>query len=218
MYGPAEFDNGIIPRQSLTQFLCGIITVAEISTWSHGVVALHNVGAKWSGGGARPKEIAWLVRTGQVDAERFIRRKINRIRNINQANDFTLYRGDNSREEQMGYPRHPTWPAMHSTGNNLSLLAQVVMNLTPRQACEAKKIDWAVSYARTVTAIHFEDGKLAGLEIGQEVVERVLPEYFPVKYGSNASNIRIKVNQKRLNGQIMIHWRSATHCNIHNDI
>jgi len=97
----------------------------------------------------------------------------------------------------MGSPRHPTWPAMHSAGSNLSFWAQVVMNLTPRQACEAKKIDWAVSYARTVAAVHFEDDNLAGLEMGQEVVARALPEYFPVKYGSNASNIRIKVNQKR---------------------
>jgi len=197
LYGPVEFDDGIIPRRSLAQFLRGIIAVADISTWSHGVVGPHNFGAKWSGGRARPEEIAWLVRTGQVDAPRFIRRKINRIRNFNQATDFTRYRGNNAREGRMGSPRHPTWPAMHSAGSNLSFWAQVVMNLTPTQACEAKKIDWAVSYARTVAAVHFEDDNLAGLEMGQEVVARALPEYFPVKYGSNASNIRIKVNQKR---------------------
>ena len=79
----------------------------------------------------------------------------------------------------------------------MSFWTQVVMNLTPRQRCEAQKVDFAVSIARTVAGVHFEDDNLAGLNMGQEVVARNVPEYFAEKYGSDASTVRRKVNAKR---------------------
>jgi len=192
-YGELLFDDSIIPRRSEGRFWHGIIMLADLNTWSMGIVGPHNFGAKWFAGRARPEEISWLIRTGEVNAPRKIRNKLRKIRNYDQATDFTRY----SREGRSGSPRHPSWPAMHSAGSNMSFWTQIVFNLTPRQRCEAKKVDFAVSFARTVAGVHFEDDNLAGLNMGQEIVARSLPNHFAQKYGSGVSNVRRKVNEKR---------------------
>merc|ERR1712032_367229 len=56
LYGPVEFDFSIIPRRSMAQFLRGIIAMADLNTYTMGVVGPHNFGAKWSGGRARPRD------------------------------------------------------------------------------------------------------------------------------------------------------------------
>ena len=43
-----------------------------------------------------------------------------------------------------GSPTHPSWPAMHSAASTSAMWLGVVMNLTDRQWCETKKMDWAV--------------------------------------------------------------------------
>ena len=139
------------------------------------------------------QEVAYLIRTGEIDAPAKITRKINRIRNFNQATDFTRY----DREDRPGSPRHPSWPAMHSAGSNLSFWLGVVLNLTPRQLCEAKRVDWAVSFARTVAGVHFEDDNIAGLDMGQEIVARELPRYFSEKYDSDMDTVTALVNERR---------------------
>ena len=139
------------------------------------------------------QEVSYLIRTGEIDAPAKIERKINRIRNFNQATDFTRY----DREDRPGSPRHPSWPAMHSAGSNMSFWISVVLNLTPRQLCEAKRVDYAVSFARTVAGVHFEDDNINGLDMGQEIVAKELPRYFAGKYDSDMDTVTTLVNERR---------------------
>lgn len=190
-YGEIEFDNKALSTRSGTRFLRGIVALADLHTWSVGVVAPHNFGAKWYAGRARPEEVAFKISTGEIDKE-FVPDDISdSIKNMGllKATAFTQY--------PEGSPMHPSWPAMHSAASNISFWLQVIINLTPRQLCEAKKVDYAVAYARTVAGVHFPDDNLAGLNMGQEIVARALPQHLDNKYDSSKYYVRNKVNKNR---------------------
>ena len=53
-YGAIEYSD-LIPRRSNAQFLRGMIALADLNTWSMGVVGPHNFAAKWFAGRARPE-------------------------------------------------------------------------------------------------------------------------------------------------------------------
>jgi len=190
-YGKIEFDNEALSKRSGTRFLRGIVALADLHTWSVGVVAPHNFGAKWYAGRARPEEVAYQISEGEI-AKKYVPDDIfDSIKKMDLKNptDFTQY--------PEGSPMHPSWPAMHSAASNISFWLQVIMNLTPAQLCEAKKVDYAVAYARTVAGVHFPDDNLAGLKMGQEIVARALPQHLDNKYGSSKSYVKEKVKNNR---------------------
>jgi len=204
-YGQIEFDNKALKQRSGTRFLRGIIALADLHTWSVGVVAPHNFGAKWYAGRARPEEVAYKVSTGEIKEEYVPVDIFTAIKDmgLTKATDFTQY--------PEGSPMHPSWPAMHSAASNISFWLQVIMNLTPRQLCEAKKVDYAVAFARTIAGVHYPDDNIAGLNMGQEIVTRALPAHLDIKYDSNKQYIKKKVQEKRFD------WREydpLKDCNI----
>mmetsp|Transcript_9384 Transcript_9384/g.10711 ORF Transcript_9384/g.10711 Transcript_9384/m.10711 type:complete len:385 (+) Transcript_9384:97-1251(+) len=189
-YGRVQIDDTIIPRRARAQFLHGIVMLADLNTWSVSNVGPYNFGAKWFAGRARPEEVAWKIKTGELEmAPQWIKSKIDKFPDFTSPEKFTNY--------QEGSPRHPSWPAMHSAASNISFWIQIVMRLTPNQLCEAKKVDYAVAYARTIAGVHFEDDNIAGLDMGQEIVGRDLPGYIESKYGTDAERIERKMENKR---------------------
>lgn len=109
--------------------------------------------------------------------------------------DFT--RAESFTRYEEGSPRHPSWPAMHSAASNISFWLQIVMNLTPHQLCEAKKVDYAVAYARTVAGVHFSDDNTAGLNMGQVIVAMELPSIVAERFGTNIDVVKKKIASKR---------------------
>jgi len=189
MYGAIEFDNMALSKRSGTRFLRGIVALADLHTWSAGVVGPHNFGAKWYVGRARPEEVAYKISTGDIESE-FVPDEIwQSIKDmgLEKATDFPQY--------PEGSPVHPSWPAMHSAASNISFWLQVIMNLTPAQVCEAKKVDYAVAYARTVAGVHFPDDNIAGLKMGQIIVSRQLAQHLSVKYDSDKRYIKDKIDE-----------------------
>ncbi len=71
---------------------------------------------------------------------------------------------------------------MHSAASSMSYWLQIVLDLTPRQLCEAKKVDYAVAYARTVAGVHYEDDNIAGLNMGQYIVSQEFPGFLNATY------------------------------------
>jgi hypothetical protein len=112
---------------------------------------------------------------------------------INSANEFTAYKE--------GAPRHPSWPAMHSAASSASFWLRIVLDINDAQWCEAKKVDYAVAFGRTIAGVHYEDDNFAGLKMGQELVARELPEFLSLKYGDGVDKAKImrKVEQMRFN-------------------
>ena len=106
--------------------------------------------------------------------------------NLASAPDFTAY--------EEGSPVHPAWPAMHSAASSASLWLAVVLDLTPEQYCEALRVDYAVSYARTVAGVHYPKDNIAGLNLGTEIMKDRLADHLALNYGSDRDKVQAKLN------------------------
>jgi hypothetical protein len=69
------------------------------------------------------------------------------------------------------------------------------MNLTEEQLCEARRVDWGVSYGRTVSGVHFAKDNTDGLKLGQYILEKTLADYLNKVYGSNKKVVQEKLEK-----------------------
>ena len=98
-----------------------------------------------------------------------------------------------------GSPSHPSWPAMHSAASSSSLWLAVVADLTPEQLHQARLVDYAAAYGRTVAGVHYHDDNLMGLKLGQQLVEDFLPTYLEQNFGTNPARVERKIEKIRRN-------------------
>lgn len=113
---------------------------------------------------------------------------------VTAATHFTAY--------LPGCPVHPSYPAMHSAASNWGYTSQIIYNATPQMTCEALKVDYAVSKARTVAGVHFKKDNTDGLNFGQAQAARFLDYYF-MERGGDIEYIRNKIAEKRFD------WREV---------
>eukprot|EP00565_Helicotheca_tamesis_P003956 CAMPEP_0185729432 /NCGR_PEP_ID=MMETSP1171-20130828/5710_1 /TAXON_ID=374046 /ORGANISM="Helicotheca tamensis, Strain CCMP826" /LENGTH=451 /DNA_ID=CAMNT_0028398269 /DNA_START=492 /DNA_END=1847 /DNA_ORIENTATION=- len=193
-YGPVTVDDQVMKwRGNSVEFIDGVIALTEICTWAVFHVSNHNFAAKYLTGMPRPEEVAYAVAAGEIRQKHVPDQLYTNIMklNLNHAVDFTAYPD--------GSPRHPSYPAMHSAASNISFWLQVVLKPTAEQICEMKKIDYAVSYARTVAGVHYPQDNKAGLKLGQEIMKRELPHYLSEKFHGDEEYIREKVEKVSFN-------------------
>ena len=186
-----QFDRNIIPSKSANDFVRGAVMLADLNTWCMATVGPHNFGLKWQNGRARPEEVANMIRLGQIDPSYYppaISAALSQL-TFSDPTEFTAY--------DEGCPPHPAWPAMHSAASAGSLWMALVLNLTPEQACEARAVDYAISYARTVAGVHYRTDNIAGLTAGQEILARKLPRYMAWRYGSDPYAVKEKIKSIR---------------------
>ena len=189
------FDEGIEmyrdmgPFRSVVDFIGKEIRVASINTWAFEVVAPVNFMLKWHIGMPRPEEVAWMIYNDEITTledgvpEDLV--SLIKSMNMQQATDFTAYYN--------GSPMHPSFPAMHSAGSTCSFWLPVLSKITPEQFCEALRVDYAVSYARTVAGVHYPQDNLAGLNIGQRIMREALPSMLEERYGYDSSMVASKL-------------------------
>lgn len=191
-------DPNIIPQRSKRTYLRGPVMLADLNTWSVSTVGHHSFQSKWHFGRPRPEEVMWrMLNMMQDPKERMciprhiVRKAVNLKLSAKKSSptDFTAY--------PEGSPDHPSWPAMHSAASSLSLWLAVVCNLTKEQIEEAKKTDYAVAYARTIAGVHYPSDNIDGLNIGQEVIAKVLPLYLNSMYGSDIAKVEAKIELLR---------------------
>mmetsp|Transcript_5267 Transcript_5267/g.9675 ORF Transcript_5267/g.9675 Transcript_5267/m.9675 type:complete len:227 (+) Transcript_5267:90-770(+) len=115
--------------------------------------------------------------------------KVDKLLSSKRPTDFTAY--------PEGAPGQPSWPAMHAAASALSFWLSVVLDITPTQHCEAKLVDHAVAWGRTVAGVHYEDDNIAGLDMGQEVVAQLLPGHLVDMYGADRQKVQDKVDAMR---------------------
>ncbi|MEL7304992.1 MAG: hypothetical protein AAGJ56_04080 [Myxococcota bacterium] len=178
-------DPKIIPQRSAAEFTRGPVGYGAIIGEMILNASPSCFAAKWSEGRARPEEVAWLIHTGQISAPCSIREKVAQL-GLKRPEDFTAY--------EEGCPRHPAWPAMHSAASCASTYLAVVMDLSPQQIAEARRVDWAVATSRSLAGVHYATDNSAGLMIGQEAVRRTLPEYLQRKFGADPDAVRQKLD------------------------
>lgn len=191
-YGPVEIDTSIIPPRSRDTFIRKDFMVAFLNTWAMSVVAPYNFCAKYIAGRARPEEIIYAIKKGDMvdGVPGDILRRVKKM-DIRNAAEFTAY--------QEGCPRHPSWPAMHAANGCSSFWMGVVLDLNPQQLCQLRLVDYNVAYARTIAGVHYPDDNIAGLNLGQEVVVRSLPRLLRDKYNANPRAVARKAREMRYN-------------------
>ena len=190
-----KMDTTIFPFRSLFDFVGGPIRVAAINTWATETVAPINFRAKWSYGRPRPEEVAYLLYTGAIDytyaptEASELEAKLHEEHGAKTAPQFTAY--------DVGSPRHPSWPAMHSAASSASFWMSVVLDMDEYDYCQALLTDYAVSYARTVAGVHYYTDNLDGLNLGQKIVAHYLEDYLVEKYGADRNAARAKIEAKQ---------------------
>ncbi|CAB9521688.1 expressed unknown protein [Seminavis robusta] len=189
----AQLDYDIMPFRSQSDFVGSVVALADLNTWSIGLVAPFNFYLKWYVGRPRPEEVAYLIFNRELTAmEDGVPNDIVEILDsmgLNTAATFTAY--------PEGSPRHPSWPAMHSAASSASFWLAVVMDLTPEQYCEALRVDYAVAFARTCAGVHYRTDNTAGLNLGQALIAEQLPEHLARTYGSDPDKVREKIDRLR---------------------
>lgn len=182
----ATIDRNTVPSKCEYDFLRSTVMLSDLNTWSIAKVGPMSFGAKWYAGRARPEEVAFKIAKGELTTG--VPAKLSadiKAMNLQTAPSYTAY--------PEGSPRHPSWPAMHSAASAGSLWIATVLNLTPEQFCEVQKLDYAISYARTVAGVHYPTDNTAGLNMGQQVLARQLPFYLKQRYGANRRTVRAKI-------------------------
>ena len=71
------------------------------------------------------------------------------------------------------------------------------MNATPAMICAAKKIDYAVSIARSMAGVHYFQDNIVGLNLGQEVLARNFCHHMAEKFHGDYDYCMEKVEKKR---------------------
>lgn len=186
-----EIDYKLIPFRSKVDFIGKVIRMVNINAWAIGTVAPMNFHIKWHIGMPRPEEIAWGITTGDIKQEDVPEDIYFTIKAMQLKNQF-----DFGAYKDVGSPKHPSWPAMHSAASVASLwLAVLADNITDEIYCEALRTDYAVAFGRTVGGVHYEMDNTAGLNIGQETLRRNLADFLVVNYNGDRAYIEKKIEK-----------------------
>ena len=190
--GNAVFNNDVIPKTGNKDFIRGPVMLSQMIGFAIRAVGPCDFTLKWGVGRARPEEIAWKVYQGEFAYEEQAFDEVkNSIldMNLKSATDFTEY--------AEGSPTHPSWPAMRSAASAASFWLDIVMDLTEEQLCEARMLDYSVSYARTVAGVHYPSDNIAGLIAGEEILARKLPDLLHEEYGSDKDYVKDLIRKKK---------------------
>ena len=185
-----SLDYNIVPFRSNLDFIGLQVRMAALNTWAIGVVSAPNFCLKWSAGRPRPEEVVYKIATSELtQMDGVPDNLVNQIElmGLASAEDFTAY--------EEGSPVHPSWPAMHSAASSASLWLAVLLDLSPDQYCEALRVDYAVSYARTIAGVHYPTDNIAGLNMGTEVMRNHLADHMAETYGSDRTAVQNKLNR-----------------------
>jgi membrane-associated phospholipid phosphatase len=183
-------DYSAKPFRSVVDYVGTEVRIAYLNSWSIECVGAISFMLKWHIGMPRPEEMAWLIYTGEFNADDGVPQDIiDSILNmkLTNATEFTAY--------ENGSPLHPSWPAMHSSGSSCSFWLPAIVKMSPQQYCEALRLDYGVAFARTVAGVHYPADNLAGLNIGQQIVKDKLPAHLSERYGYDAAAIKTKLER-----------------------
>lgn len=188
----AHIDDSIVPFTCVKEFLREIVLLSYLNTWATSTVGPSNFGIKYYVGRARPEEVAWMIAQGDLRAGDGVPEDI-----VECVEDFDLMSATEFTAYPEGSPMHPSWPAMHSAASVGSLWLAVVLDLTEEQWCQTKLVDYDIAYARTVAGVHYPDDNIAGLDLGQEILSKYLPDHLAERYGSDPDAVRAKIEKYR---------------------
>ena len=189
-------DSTLFQTPNNIDFLRFEIMLSDLTGHAIRLVGPCDFSLKWHVGRPRPEEIIYKILDKKDPLQLpnyFAKMKVFQDleeKHLKSATDFTAYEGE-------GSPNHPSYPAMHSASSSGSFWLDVTMNLTKEQLCEARMLDWSISYGRTVAGVHYESDNIAGLMVGQEIIAQKLPQYLHDEYGADFDAVKDAVDKAR---------------------
>jgi hypothetical protein len=195
--------SAIIPSLSRVKLLHGHYLWPRLNTWAINMVGPKNFASKWYVGRARPEETAWSVHCTIIrhinDATDVEKEACDGAIHLNLADipddiqesvaEMNLTHMQSFGAYEEGSPTHPSWPAMHSASSCMSVWLPIVADISDAQLLQVKRMDLAVSFARTVAGVHYYDDNIAGLTMGQKIIKRELPGFLESAYGADPAEV-----------------------------
>jgi len=184
------------------EFVNGAVALGGLVGWAVSTVSPVAFATKWQVGRARPEEMAFNIRNGELKASKAVTKLVKSVK-FNDAAGFTAY--------SEGSPLHPSYPAMHSAASSMSAWVDIVGNLTDQQRGEGRLLDFSVAYYRTLAGVHFPSDNRAGLALGQYLVQRHLPGHLARLYACDAASAKaieeyVTAKIERLNSEVPLDW------------
>jgi hypothetical protein len=85
---------------------------------------------------------------------------------------------------------------MHSAASVMSFWLPIVMDMPSlKDICDARALDYAVSYGRTMPGVHYRRDNIDGMNLGQQLLRRKLPQYLNQKYGTDPKEVEKKMEK-----------------------
>lgn len=189
--GAIQTDTSMFPSRGAADFVSKEVRISAINAWAFDAIAAINFMLKWNFGVPRPEEMAWLISDGELTSKHdgVPEDLVAMIKSmeLKSSTEFTAY--------ENGAPTHPSYPAMHSAGSTMSYWLPVICLITPEQYCEALRVDYAVSYGRTIAGVHYPMDNIAGLGIGRGIIREQLPDMLADKYGYDSDKVASKLEK-----------------------
>jgi len=193
---PLKFDENSIPKTGMADFLRTTVMLTDMIGYAVRVVGQCNFSLKWKEGRARPEEVAWKIYQNHPDVKSYRKQYEDLIKDIKKIYESEPKDATNFTAYEVGSPKHPSWPAMHSAASASAFWLSIVLDKKDKayddRICEARMLDYSVSYARTVAGVHYRDDNIAGLMIGQEILAETLPTYLELVYGDRKNENAVK--------------------------
>lgn len=169
-----SMDWAVVPELTAAEFVNKQVLLAHVIGWAVQTVSPTAFSCKHYYGRARPEELAMEVQgdtgEGVCSSPESARAALNDSGEaLESGPDFTAY------PTTGGCPKHPSWPAMHSAASSASMYLPVLMDLSPEQERETRRLDYAVATARSIAGVHYPSDNIAGLMLGQQIVSEQLP-------------------------------------------
>lgn len=187
-----KIDQDLFSKVHYSKFTDGIVMLERIVADIIHEVSPTAFAHKYHFWVARPEEVIGAWARGEVKfsplTEDALKHYVNKDEVKSDQRKFTMY--------SEGCPNHPSFPAMHSSLAAMALFFPVIFNLTDAQEVECKKMATNIAYGRTFAGVHYPMDNQYGLELGERVLESLLPKMLE-HYGGISENISKKISLKR---------------------
>lgn len=196
--GGAKIRKDLFPKRGYKVFTDGQVMVGHLIGWVIHTVSPTAFAHKYYWGMPRPEEVLGAWARGEYEVPTNIGRELNsyvdKASIIKDERNFTLYTGE-------GSPTHPSDPAMHSAVAAIGLICSIIFDLTPELENECKKVSSNIAFGRTFAGVHYCEDNIRGLNMGEEVVAKILPDWL-AQWDANKAAVKELCLTKRTNWKL----------------
>ena len=169
-----------------SNFTDGVVLLNHLINAAAWMVSPSSFCAKWNFMVPRPEEVAGAIARDELEAPDWVKlalfRAVPRETLVADQRRFTMY--------PEGCPPHPSYNAMHAAAAGAGCtVVKVMMDLPPEERAMVDLTASNMAHFRATAGVHYPQDNAVGLWLGQEVVNRWLPDYLEKMVGIPADEV-----------------------------